>query len=218
MSHRLIRAAMLSVLAAASASSISAQTPAKLPPLLPEAEELAMALEAAPPNVADGAAVYVLRRGGHVKVREGRNGFSCLVSRDHPESLYPVCYDADASRTVLPVELREQQLRERGKSEAEVASEIGLAYRTGELRIPTRGSMAYMMSPRQVIYDGPNGRRVGQYRPHLMLYLPYATDAELGLGDPSVRRTAFLAMPGAPNAHLIIALTDWAKSPQTSAR
>ena len=38
--------------------------PAALPPLLPEAYEIALARSAAPPELSDHADVYVLRRGG----------------------------------------------------------------------------------------------------------------------------------------------------------
>jgi hypothetical protein len=191
-------------------SAVGAQgTPDRaLPRLLPEAEEISLALEAALPNVSSQATVYVLRREGHVVARKGSNGFSCLVSRDHAESLYPICYDAEASRAVLPVELREQQLRGQGKTEEEIEREIAAGYGNGTFQPPARSAMAYMMSPRQVIYAGPTGPRVGQYKPHLMLYLPYATRATFGL-DQSLDRQVFLTSEGTPRAHLIIPLTDW---------
>jgi len=91
---------------------VSAQAPS-LPPLLPEAEEIALARSAAPPEISGAADIWVLRRGGHERMVSGTNGAACIVARDHPESLYPICYDAAAVRTVLPIQLREQRMRRR---------------------------------------------------------------------------------------------------------
>lgn len=196
------------------AGALGAQAPAArvLPKLLPESEEIALALEAALPNVSRDATVYVFRRGGHVVARQGTNGFACLVSRDHPESLYPICYDPEAARTVLPVQIKQQQLREQGRSDEDIAREIAASYASGTFQPPTRAAMAYMMSPRQVIYASPNGPRVGQYKPHLMLYVPYATRATFGL-DRSLDKHAFLVAEGTPRTHLIIPVADWSTQP-----
>ena len=200
------------------AATLGAQTPASrpLPKLFPEAEEIALALEAALPNVSRDATVYVFKRGGHVVARQGTNGFACLVSRDHPESLYPICYDAEATRTILPVQIKQQELRELGKSEEEIDREVAARYADGTFKPPARPAMAYMMSPHQVIYASPKGPRVGQYKPHLMLYVPFATRASLGL-DPSLDKNAFLVSEGTPRTHLIIPVSDWATTPPAPA-
>lgn len=80
--------------------------------LLSQEREIALALTAAPPSVASDVDVYVLRRGGFVKVRSGSTGVSCLVERDHPKARYPICYDAEATRTILPSQLEVQAMRE----------------------------------------------------------------------------------------------------------
>lgn len=43
-----------------------------------------LSVSAAPPEVAGSATVYLLERTGYVKVRDGTNGFSCIVDRQHP--------------------------------------------------------------------------------------------------------------------------------------
>lgn len=192
----------------AAATSAGAQGGPALPPLLPEPEEIELALEAALPNVSSGATVYVLRRGGHVVARKGSNGFACLVSRDHAESLYPICYNPEASRTVLPVQLARQRLREEGKGNEDVDRDIQAGFDKGTFKVPSAGAIAYMMSPHQVIYAGATGPRVGQYKPHVMLYVPYATRASIGF-DASLDTQVFLQAPGTPNAHLIVPVTDW---------
>ena len=114
------RAAILVVLGLplAIAGQAAAQTVAAKPALLAESEEIRLARSAAPPEVARDADVWVLRRGGHVKVQSGTSGVACMVSRDHPESLYPICYDAEAARTIFQIALRESQLRENGADDA----------------------------------------------------------------------------------------------------
>ncbi|MGH7720381.1 MAG: hypothetical protein ACREON_16245 [Gemmatimonadaceae bacterium] len=184
-------------------------TAAALPRLLPEAEEIALARSAAPAWISDSATVYMLRRGGHAKVREGTNGFNCLVSRDNPESLYPICYNPEASKSVLPVSLREQQLREQGKSDADVRREIEADYARGAFKPPAGAAMSYMMSPQQVLYAGAAGRRVGQWHPHVMIYVPYATSAQLGVNPP--RGHVFIGEEGTPTAHVVVVVPEWAK-------
>jgi hypothetical protein len=191
------------------AMDVSAQSAASRPPLLPEDDEIRIALSAAPAEVSRDADVWVLRRGGHVKVRSGNSGIACMVSRDHPESLYPICYDTEAARTILPIALREQQLREEGRDDAAVEAEIRAAIERGELKLPSGTAMSWMLSPHQVIYAGSQGPRVGKWHPHIMLYMPYATQAKLGYaarpnGDLAVREE------GKATAHLIIITPDWA--------
>lgn len=49
---------------------------------LPPADEIQLALSAAPEHLRAGAAVYVFGKSGYQKVRNGMNGFTCLVNRD----------------------------------------------------------------------------------------------------------------------------------------
>jgi len=73
--------------------------------LYPDTYEIALARSAAPPELSREADVYVLRAADFEKVRAGTNGAVCLVARDHPESLYPICYTPEAARAILPIEM-----------------------------------------------------------------------------------------------------------------
>jgi len=53
----------------------------------PAAIQVALAESAGPPVAAE-AAVYILGPSGYVKVREGRNGFTCLISRERPDTAF----------------------------------------------------------------------------------------------------------------------------------
>src|SRR5262249_19297838 len=60
----------------------------------PPGVQMALALSAGPP-VADKAAVYVLGPKGYSKLKEGTNGFSCIVQRERLDEIAPQCFDAE---------------------------------------------------------------------------------------------------------------------------
>src|SRR5689334_11408103 len=137
---------ILSILAAQAAS---AQTGYPVSPRsLGEADEIALAMTAAPAEVSSKADIYVLRGTDFVKAKAGTNGCACMVGRDlHEGSRYPICFDQEAAKTTLFREIKEGALRAKGTPEAEVQRLVDAAYKSGELRMPTRPAMAYMMSP-----------------------------------------------------------------------
>jgi hypothetical protein len=181
---------------------------------LPEPEEIALATSAAPAEISTKAAVYVLGATGPVKARDGTNGCTCMVSRDlHKGSLYPICYDQEATRTAFPRELMELRLRFEGKNEAEVKSAVTAAYADGTLH-PERPSVVYMMSSRQVLFSSPlpEGRRVGAWHPHLMIAMPNATEEQLGFGEDGSAGELQLDHAGEAEAQLIVPVPSWADS------
>ncbi len=185
------------------------------PQPLPEAEEIALAMTAAPAEVSAKATIYVLRATGPTRAREGSNGCTCIVSRDlHRGSRYPICYDQEATRSLFPRELMELRLRFEGRSEAEVKRAVTAAYADGTLPHPARPAVVYMMSSRQVLFSSPNpdGRRVGAWHPHLMIALPNATGEQLGFGEDGSAGNLSLDHPGEPSAQLIVPVTWWADS------
>jgi len=184
---------------AVAAQSSKAAAPSRL---LTETEEIALAQSAAPAAMSVVADIYVLGR----RVRTGTNGMACLVTRDHPESLYPICYDREATRTVLPLMLERQKLLQAGMSAEAATKEIERRVERGELPKPTRGAIAYIMSAQQVIYASPEGPRVGQWYPHIMVYYPFATAADLVIPQG----TDFgVAQAGTLTAHLLVKVRDW---------
>jgi hypothetical protein len=181
----------------------NAEKAAKLPPILPREREIALALSAAPPRVADEAGIYALERTGYVKVRESRNGFNCLVEREVADSLEPECLDAEGSETSLAVFLREGDLRAQGKSPAEIEADINAGYASGKYRGPRRPGIVYMLSNENVVVMDPETGQVGHYGPHLMFYAPYLTNKDIGsrmgAGDH-----VFIINEGSPRALMIV--------------
>src|SRR3954447_23120492 len=105
-------------------NSAAASTSTALPPALPEQEEFADALEGAPSHLREEAGVLVLRAKGYERLRESRNGFNCLLVREWGRSFEPTCFDAEGSRTILPVVLYQVELRASGKSDEEIDAAV----------------------------------------------------------------------------------------------
>jgi hypothetical protein len=169
-------------------------------------------MSAAPEEISSRADIYVLRSTDYVKARAGTNACACMVARDlHEGSRYPICFDQEGARTWALREMKESSLRAKGMREAEVAQAVTAAYASGELRMPTKVSVAYMMSPRQVLFSSPNadGVRVGAWFPHLMLMLPHVQPTELGLLPDSKVTFMQIHARGESHSELIVKVPAW---------
>jgi hypothetical protein len=176
--------------------------------MLPREREIALARSAAPPEVSGEATVMILTERGFEVAETGRNGVTCVVNRSQPDSLEPHCFDAEGSATVLPIELRRTELLREGKSLAEIDREIGQGLVAGRYRLPRRPAMSYMMSSGQVLYDD-DGTRVGKWQPHLMIFYPNLTPADLGLGGEPSPRAAVVVDPGQPLSNIMVVVKDF---------
>ena len=193
-----------------------AQT-AATPPILLEAEEIALARSAAPAEVTDGATILVLLEGRYRTAAEGSNGVTCMVSRSLPLSLEPICYDPEASRTILALEIRRVEMRLSGLSPEEVDQRIAEAIGSGELLLPQRPAMAYMLSAGQILYSDAE-TSVGAFVPHIHLYMPYATAAQFGgLGAGPPVAPAVMSDEGKPTANLIVFVREFVEVAGASA-
>jgi hypothetical protein len=187
--------------------------PLPLPQLLPRDKEIALALSAAPEHLRKDAAVYALDRNGFVKVRESKNGFTCIVNRDHPLNQKPVCFDAEGTATILPKILRVGELLMQGKSMSEINAEIAEGFRTGKYIAPRRAGVAYMLSG-DIRNFNPSTSKVESFPPHVMFYAPNLTNADLGTTpealakDPSL---PFVAYQG-PHGFIIVVSSDMKSS------
>jgi hypothetical protein len=176
--------------------------------MLPRDREITLARSAAPPEVSREATVLVLTERGFEVADSGTNGVTCVVNRSQPQSLEPHCFDAEGSASVLPIELRRTELFREGKSLAEIDREIGQGLLVGRYRLPRRPAMSYMMSSGQVLYDD-DGTRVGKWQPHLMIFYPDLTPADLGLGGEPSPRAAVVVDPGRPLSNIMVVVKDF---------
>jgi hypothetical protein len=181
-------------------------------PTLDPETEIALALSAAPPAVSSEATVLLWTGEGFGVGREGSNGVTCYVARSWPDSLEPHCFDPEGSRTILPIHLRQMELWHRGYAPEDVEAEIAEGLRTGTLRLPQRPAMSYMMSSRQSLISD-DGRSVGAWEPHLMIYYPWLTEADLGLGTVPSTDAALVVDPGTPLSNILIVLPSFADTP-----
>lgn len=173
----------------------------------PRERQIELALSAAPTEVSSKAAVYVLGPRGYEKVREGTNGFSCLIERSFSgttqTSSAPACFDAEGSRTIVLTYLRREELRAQGKSEAEIKDDIAAGYKDGRFKAPGPGFL-YMMSDENYVYDSES-KKSGFVAPHLMFYAPYKTAKDLGYDSIAPTMVPYLALPGAPEGLIVVA-------------
>jgi hypothetical protein len=159
--------------------------------MLPRDAEIALARSAAPADISGRATIKVLASSGYEVVREGDNGFVCMVMRGWAAPTYtpaqfrdlvydpivraPICFDPQASRVVMPYYELRSKLGMQGKTADQITQAVEAAYARGEL--PKRDSVtfAYMWSADQQLGPG-----IGHWHPHMMVFSPYYGNAMLG--------------------------------------
>jgi hypothetical protein len=160
--------------------------------MMPRDTEIALARSAGPEHIAARATVKVLTPTGFKAAVEGDNGFVCITMRGWAAPTYnpaqfrdfiylgdlrsPICFDPIAARTVMPYYELRHKLGLEGKNTDEIAKGIEAAYAFGDLP-KVEASIAYMLSAD--MYLGPHLGH-GFIYPHIMLFLPYYTNAMLG--------------------------------------
>ena len=182
------------------------------PVRLPLADEIALARSAAPSAVSAEATVLVLEQGDErwVVAEEGTNGATCYVSRTWAGTLEPHCFDAEGSRTILPIHLRTLEMGHDGASEEEIEREIEAGVAAGRFRYPSRRAMSYMLSSAQKLVSD-EGQAVGAWKPHLMIYWPGLTRSDLGAAGegPLLADSMILVDQGTDEACLIIVYPEF---------
>lgn len=206
MRRRVVTGAML-VAAAAWATGLAAQSVeagrAGVRAPLDRETEVALARSAAPAAVSERARVLVWNGDGFETAHQGSNGVTCYVARSWPESLEPHCFDEIGSQTILPIHLRQMELWHAGRTEEEIDAVIGEGLRDGTFRLPDRPAMSYMMSAGQRLI-GDDGQAAGSWEPHLMIYFPWLTGEDLGLGASPSTEAAVIVDPGTPFSNIMI--------------
>lgn len=148
--------------------------------------EIELARSAAPPAISLHAKVLVLAQRGYEAATRGTNGFTCLVERSwnnpfdatdfwNSKMRAPVCYNPQASQTVLRYTLFRTEMTLSGVSKAHMLERLTAAVTSHQLPLAAPGSMAYMMSPHQYLNDAAKA-----WYPHLMFYAPKANGANSG--------------------------------------
>lgn len=176
--------------------------------LLAPAHEIALARSAAPREVSANATIYVLTDTGYAVAVAGTNGNACHVNRSWPESVEPHCFDREGAETVMAIELFRMARVQQGVAGAEIDRAIADGLRDGRFRLPRRPAMSYMMSGAQQLI-GDDGKPAGRWQPHIMLYVPYMTGEELGLGNTPNPAAAIVVDPGKPLANIMVVVKNF---------
>jgi hypothetical protein len=148
--------------------------------------EIDLARTAAPKSISSHATVWVLSAQGYETAVQGTNGFTCEVERPwtkafdddnfwNPKVLTPICFNAPATRTVLPYLVFETKLALAGASEATIRERLTAAVAAKQLPDPENGAVGYMMSKVSYIDD-----HVKAWHSHIMIYTPKALGANGG--------------------------------------
>ena len=156
---------------------------------MPEALENRFALSAIPPHLRPGATTFVLDPAkGYVLSQKGTNGISCIVVRSDwqwPDSIFrddiywPVCYDAEGSKTLLLDYVYAAELRARGMDAKQVHDEVTKKFGTPAYPNPSRSGVSYMIAPIMRGYThGPIPATMNM--PHYMFYAPNVKNKDIG--------------------------------------
>jgi hypothetical protein len=183
-------------------------------------EEIALARTAAPASISADAEILVLGERGYETAAKGKNGFVCLVERSwsapfdnaefwNPKNRSPICLDAAAASTVLPIDLERTQWVLAGFSKAQMIDRTkssAIAH-----KLPAPGSMAYMLSKQGYLNDG-----AGHWHPHLMFFEPHTAAADWGANLPG---SPVLGQEGGPDEATVffVPLQKWSDGTLVSA-
>ena len=152
--------------------------------------EIALARSAAPKSISDGAEVLILGRHGYEAAVKGTNGFVCIVERSwaagiddpnfwNPKLRGPLCLNAPAVRSYLPITIEKTRLVLSGKSKGQMFDAIKSAFEKKALPTQEAGAMCYMMSK-----DGYLNDQAGHWHPHLMFFVPLTEAKAWGADQP----------------------------------
>ena len=188
--------ASVALLAAQAAPSLDGIT--TVDATTPAAIQIVLAESAGPP-VGKDATIYVLGPKGYTRARDGRNGFTCLISRERPDTLEPECFDGEGTATVVPVRMFIEEQRALGTAETRIAALVEEGYKAGKFKAPGKPGLVYMLSDHNYVFD-PERKAVIHFPGHLMFYAPYATQKDVGEGPGA----PYIVAPGTPHALMIV--------------
>ena len=210
------------LVASLNAGSVLAQN-VKYPPISeymmsPDAE-IALAKSAAPANISNRATIKVLTPSGYHVTREGDNGFVCMVMRGwsaptytpaqfrdlvyDPKVLAPICFNPEASKTVMPYYELRSKLGIEGKTPDQIAEGLQAAYVKGGLPKRDQVSFAYMWSADQHLGPG-----IGHWHPHMMVFCPYYENSMVGGNEFASPLPIVSDDAGTPFAVVVIPVDD----------
>jgi hypothetical protein len=160
--------------------------------------QIAAAIQAAPADLREGAAVLGYNQKGElVKLREGKNELICVANDPSKASFSVACYHRDLDpymsrgRELIAQKVSGQKRNEiRWKEVAE-----------GKLSLPREPRTLYVLTGTG--FDSSSGNVKDAYL-RWVIYLPFATPESTGLSTKASENAPWLMFPGTPGAHIMI--------------
>lgn len=141
--------------------------------------ERALARSALPAHLRERANVLLMTREGYEREGEAQADFSCIVARNHAESIIPQCFDGPGQRAILPKFEEEARMLAEGKSFEAIKAHVDEGLANGRYKAADAPGLVYMMSPYNYIY-GANAGRVLHIHPHVMFHAPHVAAEAVG--------------------------------------
>jgi len=116
----------------------------------------------------------------------------------NPKLRAPICLNAPAARSYLPLTIKKTELVIAGRSKAQMFDAIETAIDKKELPTQEIGAMCFMLSKQGYLSD-----RDGHWRPHLMFFLPLTDPVAWGAGLQGARVIAFKDTQERPTVFLV---------------
>ncbi|HKJ16421.1 MAG TPA: hypothetical protein VJ984_03610 [Xanthomonadales bacterium] len=166
--------------------------------------EVAIARSALPKRLREETSVYALVGDHYEKVIEGSGPFTCIVERNHPDSVIPQCMDREGIDTVLPAIIDRSEMVLAGADFETIEAANQQKLKGGLYKTADRAGVNYMMSEYNFIYVASAGA-VLKVPPHVMFYAPGLTNEEVGGSFQSMVEnlgTPFVFRPG-PHGYML---------------
>ncbi len=166
-------------------------------PVPPAAEQIAAAVQAAPKDRREGAAVLGYSAEGKlVTLRAGTNDMICLGDDPKVDGLNIACYHKDLD----PFMARGRELDAEGSKGQDRHKQRWKEVDDGKVKMPREARMLYVLTGKS--FDAATGVIVASYL-RWVIYSPYATPESTGLTTKSGTEP-WLMYPGTAGAHIMI--------------
>jgi hypothetical protein len=167
--------------------------------VLTPAQQIAVAVQAAPAELRDGAAVLGYNDAKKlVTLREGKNDMVCLADDPNVERFQVACYH----KSLEPFMARGRALRAEGVKDPQRDSVRFKEIQSGKLKMPSTPSALYTLNGTANSYDPATGKVTGANWLYVV-YIPGATAASTGLSEKPATGVPWIMFPGTPKAHIM---------------
>jgi hypothetical protein len=162
------------------------------------AVQIAAAIQAAPAELRDGAAVLGYTAHGELaRLREGKNELVCLANDPAKTAFSVACYHKDLE----PYMARGRELLAQKVTGKERNGIRWKEVADGKLALPREPRTLYVLTGSS--FDSSTGKVTDAYL-RWVIYVPFATPASTGLSTKPSDNAPWLMSPGTAGAHIMI--------------